>query len=69
MVERKEIDLEIEPETLEKIHEKVSDTVDPKELASIASETCTTKVEKYMKCGVCNRIPVEPVICQDDNCE
>ena len=46
----------------------MNDHVNPNELTSIAPETCTTEVAvATMKCGICKRIPTDPVM--DENCE
>ena len=61
-------DLKIEPQTLQLIENHISEYVDPKQLTSIATETRTTEMsDESLKCGTCNRIPVEPVL--DDNCD
>ena len=59
--------LEIEPQTLQLIESTVSEVIDPKLLTSIGPETCDADIDDDIKCGVCKRVPVEPVM--DESCE
>ena len=62
--------LTLESSTLARIAKEVSEYVDPVELSSIASDTCISETPYPTRmCGLCKRLPVEPIMDENENCE
>ena len=58
----------MDPQILQQIMNQVDERISPPELSSVDPESCTTPIEdnSYI-CGVCKRVPVDPV--QDESCD
>ena len=68
MVESKRDELKMDPQILQQIINQVEEHISPEELSSVDPESCTTPIEDdSMICGVCKRVPIDPV--QDENCD